>query len=340
MKPSFASDNTAPAHPRVLEALGRVNTGHVPAYGEDPVTAAAQARLRATFGNGVHPFFVWGGTGANVVGLSAALRPYEAVLCADVAHLQVDECGAPERFTGSKLLLVPSTHGKVAPDAVAARITGVGIQHHVQPRVLSVTQSTEYGTVYAPAELRALADLAHANGLLFHIDGARLANAAASLGVTLRAITFDAGADIVSFGATKNGAMGAETILVRDGELAARLPFLRKQGMQLPSKMRFVAAQVDAMLDGDLWRENASHANAMARRLADGVRDLPGITITRPVEANAVFATVPPARTRALQERFAFYVWNEAADEVRWMASWDTTEAAIDEFIAAIGATA
>lgn len=340
MRPSFASDNTAPAHPRVLEAVARANAGHAPAYGDDELTRHALQLLRAEFGSDVHAAIVWNGTGANVVGLSTALRPFQAVVTSHLAHIVVDECGAPERFLGSKLLLVESVDGKLLPERVAPMLSGFGVVHHVQPRVVSVTQSTEYGTLYTPAELRALADQAHAHGMLLHVDGARLANAAAALGTSLRDACFGAGADLVSFGLTKNGALGAEVVLVRGDALAGDLGFLRKQSMQLASKMRFLSAQVVALLEDRLWHANASHANAMARRLADALAGAPGVTITRPVQVNAVFATLAPARVAALQERFHFYVWNEALSEVRWMTSFDTTEEQVDAFAAAIRASA
>jgi threonine aldolase len=336
---SFASDNTAGADPRVLEALVVANAlGHVPAYGADDVTARARALIAEAFGRDVQAFFVWGGTGANVTGLAAALRSHETVLCTDVAHIHVDECGAPEAFTGSKLTLVPHADGKLTVAALDAAFGGVGVEHHVQPAAISLTQSTEYGTVHTLDELRALAEWAHARRLLVHVDGARLANAAAALGASLRDVTFAAGADLVSFGLTKNGAIGAEVILVRDAAIAARLPFVRKQAMQLPSKHRFVAAQAAALLEDEHWRTNAAHANAMARRLADAVRDLPGLRITRPVEVNAVFAELPAAAITALQERFHFYVWNERRHEVRWMTAFDTPPDAVDAFTAAIRA--
>ena len=334
---SFASDNTAGAHPRVLEALADANAlGHVPAYGADDVTAAAHARLRRAFGDDVQAFFAWGGTGANVVSIAAATRSHQTILCTDIAHIHVDECGAPEAFTGSKLTLVPHLHGKLTIDGLERAYVGVGVEHHVQPGLVSLTESTEYGTVYTEDELRRITEWAHARSLLVHLDGARLANAAAALGSTLGALTFDVGIDLVSFGLTKNGAVGAEVVLLRDAAIAGRLPFVRKQAMQLASKHRFVAAQCDALLTDDLWRTNAAHANAMATRLAAAVRELPGLVITRPVEVNAVFAELPAEVITRLQERFHFYLWNERRSEVRWMTAFDTPAAAVDEFALAI----
>jgi threonine aldolase len=335
---SFASDNAAGAHPEVLAAMARVNEGHVTAYGADEHTARVEAMLRHELGDTARPFLVFGGTGANVTALSAVLQPHEAVICAETAHINVDECGAPERHAGAKLIPVVTPDGKLTPELVKPAIKGIGAEHHVQPRVISISQSSEYGTVYTPSELSALSAFAHDNRLLLHVDGARLANAAAALGVSLKAITADAGVDLLSFGATKNGAVGAEAVVFFREEPAKKFKYIRKQGMQLPSKMRFVAAQFEALLTDELWRRSAEHANAMARRLANGVRGEPGITITQPVEANAVFAILPPERIAALQEKFFFYVWDEQKHEVRWMTAWDTTEEDVDGFVGALRA--
>jgi threonine aldolase len=333
---AFASDNNAGAHPEVLAAIARANAGHVRAYGDDPYTRGAITRMREHLGERAEAFFVFGGTGANVLGLQAVMQPHEAVICSDVAHINVDECGAPERYVGCKLLGVATPDGKLTPELVRARIAGVGVEHHVQPRVISISQASEYGTVYTAAELRALAELAHAQRMLLHIDGARLANAAASLDAPLRAVTADAGVDVLSFGGTKNGLLGGEAVVFFDPEHARAFRFIRKQGMQLASKMRFVAAQFEALLSDDLWLRSARHANAMARRLEAGVAAIPGVRVTQPVEANAVFAILPAAAIPVAQESFFFYVWDERRSEVRWMASWDTTEADVDQFIAAI----
>jgi threonine aldolase len=333
----FASDNTAGMHPAVLDALARANVGRAPAYGDDELTARATGRLRAALGApDAAVFLVWGGTAANVLGLQAMLAPHEAVICTDVAHIEADECGAPERFTGSKLLTVPARSGKLAADQLRERIGGGSYPHHVVPRVVSLTQSTEYGTVYTVPELCAIAEAARAHGLRVHMDGARLANAAATLGVPLRDITAGAGVDVLSFGATKNGGMAVEAVVCFDPRLAETFPYIRKQGMQLASKMRFLAAQLDALLEGDLWLRNARHANAMARRLAQQISGIEGVTITQPVEANAVFAIVPPAAVERLQAAYRFYVWNERLSEVRWMTAFDTAEAEVDAFAESI----
>jgi len=340
---TFASDNYAGIHPEVLAAIVEANTGHAPSYGEDPVTLEAKRQFRRHFGDGAEVALVFNGTGANVVGLQSMLRPFECVLTADGAHINVDECGAPERFLGSKVVGIPAPDGKLTPDLVASALTGLGDQHRVQPRVVSVSQSTELGTCYTPTELSDLSGWAHRHGLLLHLDGARLANAAAWLGCGLGDLGAGAGVDVLSFGATKNGAMGAEAVVVLRPDRADRadgvygveaLPYLRKQSMQLASKMRFVAAQFVAILEGDLWRRNASHANAMAARLAAGVADVDGVEVVQPVQSNAVFATLPHGVTQALQAEYPFYVWDESTGVVRWMASFDLTEADVDGFVA------
>ncbi len=330
--PHFASDNTAGIHPHVLAAIAAANTDHAVAYGSDPWTVTAIDRFREHFGPETEVFLVYGGTGANVLGLQLLARPHEAVICAETAHIHADECGAPERYLGCKLLAVPSRDGKLRPADIAGQLKGVGNEHHVQPRVISVTQATEYGTVYRPEELGALAEVARQHGLRLHMDGARLANAAASLGLPLRAITAEVGVDVLTFGGTKNGLLGAEAVVVFDPALARDFRFQRKQAMQLPSKMRFLGAQFAALLADDLWRRNADKANRMARLLADLASHVPGVTITQPVEANAVFATVPREHLAALQERFFFYVWDEPRTEVRWMAAFDTTEEDVRAF--------
>jgi threonine aldolase len=331
---SLASDNYAGVHPEVMAAIAAANTGHVAAYGADPVTARAVAAVRAELGDGAEVAFVFNGTGANVVGLQLMLRPWDHVVCPTGAHIAVDECGAAERFAGAKLIDVPTVDGKLTPEAVLAVRTRIGDEHQTQPRVISISQSTELGTVYAPAEVRALADLAHSEGMYLHMDGARIANAAEGLGVPLAEITVAAGVDVLSLGITKNGAMGAEAVVVFAEELRDSLRFVRKQAMQLGSKGRFLAAQFEAMFTDGLWRRNAAHANAMAARLNAGVRDLPGVRITQRPQANHVFAQLPAAAIEPLQRVAPFYVWDEARSEVRWLCSWDTAEELIDEFVA------
>jgi threonine aldolase len=326
----FASDNYAGVLPQVLDAIAAANTGHAVSYGGDAWTARMEDLFRDHFGDQARAALVFNGTGANVVALQGLTRPYEACICASTAHLNVDECGAPERVAGMKLLAVDTPDGKLTPELVEPRLTRFGDEHAVQPRVVSITQSTELGTLYTPDEITALAEQAHEHGMLLHIDGARLSNAAAALDVPLRGITTDVGADAVSFGGTKNGLLLGEAIVFLRTGLGGEVPFLRKQSMQLASKMRFIAAQFEALLAD--WRTPAAHANAMAARLAEAVSGIDGVRITQRVQANAVFAVLPPAATEWLQKRWPFYVWDESTGEVRWMCSWDTTEDDVDAF--------
>jgi threonine aldolase len=319
-----------------MNALAAANVDHALAYGDDAWTARATERFRDLFGAPVEVFFVWGGTGANVVALQSLVRPWSAVACSANAHIAVDECGAPERFTGCKLLTFPTPDGKLTPTQVEAAQVGRGDEHHAQATVLSVTQSTENGTLYSVDELTAVCRAAKSYGMTVHLDGARLANAVAALDCDVRALTVDAGVDVVCFGGTKNGMMYGEAVVFCDPALAADVRFVRKQATQLPSKMRFVAAQFEAILTDDLWIDNAAHANAMAQRLAAATRDLAGVTLTREPEVNSVFARLPHDAIPRLQERSFFWTWDEAVDEVRWMTSFDTTEADIDEFAAVL----
>jgi threonine aldolase len=330
----FASDNYAGVLPEVLEAIAAANVGHAVSYGGDEWTARVEALFRTHFGDDAHVALVFNGTGANVVALQALCRPFEACVCASTSHLNVDECGAPERVAGLKLLPVDTPDGKLTPALVAPRLVRFGDEHAVQPRVVSITQSTELGTLYTLEEIRALADQAHAHGMLLHVDGARLANAAAALGVSLRALTTDVGVDAVSFGGTKNGLLLGEAVVFLRAGLGDHVAYLRKQSMQLASKMRFIAAQFEALLSGELWLRTASHANAMAGLLAAAVSGVDGVTLTQKVEANAVFALLPAGVAEALQERWRFYVWDETTGEVRWMCSWDTTPEDVEAFAA------
>lgn len=332
----FASDNYAGIHPEILAAMAAANVDHQSAYGDDVVTAQLQEAITEHFGPSARVFPVFNGTGANVVALQAMTERWEAVVCAQSAHIHADEGGAPEKMAGLKLWTVPGVQGKLTPDLIDSQVFDIGFVHRAQPTVVSITQSTEMGTVYSVEELRTLVDHAHAQGLLVHMDGARIANAAARLGVPLRAITTDIGIDALSLGGTKNGAMLSEAVVTFSDDLAAKVPFIRKTSMQLSSKMRFISAQLLALLTDDLWRRNAEHANAMADRLAAGVAAIPGVRLTSTVQANAVFAILPAEVTRRLQERFHFYVWSHMTGEVRWMCSWDTTEDDVDSFVAAI----
>ena len=330
---SFASDNNAGVHPEVMEALSAVNAGHVVAYGDDPYPARAVKAFEKQLGKNIAVYFVFGGTGANVLGLQAIMSSYQAVVCATTAHINVDECGAPEKVSGCKLLAVETPDGKITADHVRPFMHALGVEHHVQPHVISVSQATEMGTVYSTAELKALSSFAHKNKMLLHMDGARIANAAVSLNASLKEITSDAGVDVLSFGGAKNGMMYGEAVVFFDKSLAADFKFIRKQGMHLPSKMRFIAAQFEALLSGDLWRRSAVHSNRMAKLLANELKSVPQIRITQPVQSNGVFAVIPKKYIPALQKNYFFYVWNEEISEVRLMTSFDTTEDDIHQFI-------
>jgi threonine aldolase len=321
-----------------LAALVEAAQGHVAAYGDDTLTAQATRVIGNLFGRDIPVLFTWGGTGANVVGLQTMLLPHQAVICPATAHINVDECGAPERFTGSKLVTIPTVDGKLRPEDIDSQVHVLGDIHHVQPHVVSITQSTEYGTLYTANEVGALCDRAHAHGLLVHLDGARISNAAAALGGDIRSFTSDAGVDVLTFGGTKNGMVYGEAVVFLNRSLAEHAEFFRKQAGQLPSKMRFVAAQFAALVHDDLWLHNAAHANAMARRLAGAVSTIEGVTITQSVDVNAVFAQLPRAVIEQLQQWATFYTWNEARSEVRWMCAYDTTAEDVDRFAAGIAA--
>lgn len=329
----FASDNNAGVHPEVFKAMEKANIGHVIAYGDDWYTAEAKIKFKEHFGE-VEVFFVFGGTAANVLSLSALTKPFNAVICSSVAHLHVDECGAPEKFTGCKLLLVPSCDGKISVEEIKPYMHGIGDQHHVQPKVISITQATEYGTVYTFDEIRSITQFAHSHNMFVHMDGARIANAAVSLGIGLREISRDAGVDVLSFGGTKNGMMYGEAVIFFNQALAENFKYLRKEGMQLASKMRFISAQFSALLSNDLWKKNAMHANKMAQLLVRMLMAVPQIKITQKVQSNAVFAVIPKHIIPRLQQEYFFYVWNEDNSEVRFMTSFDTTEDDVKSFAA------
>jgi len=316
----------------VLEAIARANQGHVVAYGDDGYTRSAVRKFEEHFGPDIDVFFTFNGTGANVLSLQALNRPYHAVLCSDYAHIYTDECGAPEKHTGCKLIPLPHQDGKITLEAVRHAYHGIGDQHHVQARVISITQATEMGTVYQPEEIRALGEFAHARQMFLHVDGARIANAAVSLGQTLRQATRDLGVDVLSFGGTKNGILGGEAVVFFNRAFSADFLYLRKQGMQLASKMRFIAAQFEALLTNDLWRRSAEHANRMARVLEAELRRIPRVKIAWTVGANGVFAQIPQPAIEAIKERYFFYPWIEEECIVRWMCSFDTTEDDVKEF--------
>ena len=332
----FASDNYAGAHPEILAALALANGGHQIAYGGDDYTGHLQRVVHSHFGATAEAFPVFNGTGANVVALQAMTDRWGAVICAESAHINVDEGGAPERMGGLKLLTVPTPDGKLTPELIDRQAYGWDDEHRAMPQVVSITQNTELGTVYTPGEIRAICEHAHERGMRVHLDGARIANAAASLDVPMRTFTNTVGVDVLSFGGTKNGAIFGEAVIVLDPDAVRAMKHVRKLSMQLASKMRFVSVQLEALLSRDLWLRNARHANAMAQRLADGVRTVDGVEILYPVQANAVFARLPHEVSERLQKRFRFYFWDETAGDVRWMCSFDTTEDDVDAFVQAL----
>ncbi|HET9486016.1 MAG TPA: low specificity L-threonine aldolase, partial [Chryseosolibacter sp.] len=324
---TFASDNYSGVHPAVMEALSQANKGHAASYGADEFTAAAIRKFKHYFGDDIEVYFVYNGTGANVLGLQILTQSFHSILCAELAHINVDESTAPEKFLGCKLLTVPAPNGKMTPSAIEARIQRLEDQHHPQAKVISLSQSTEYGTVYTVDELKAISAVARRNNLYFHMDGSRIANAAVSLDAPFAAFTRDAGIDVLSFGGTKNGLMFGEAVIVFNPELGRYLKYFRKQGMQLHSKMRFIGAQFTALLSNDLWKQNAAHANHMAQLLEEELLHISEVKITQTVDANGVFAIFPRKVIAALQEEHFFYVWNDVTTEVRLMCSFDTTEA-------------
>jgi threonine aldolase len=332
----FASDNYSGVHPEILAALAAANEGHQVSYGEDAYTARLHELMEEHFGAGIECFPVFNGTGANVLSLQSLLPRWGAVVCASTAHINMDENGAPERIGGIKLLQVPTPDGKLTPELIDQEAWGWGNEHRAQPLAVSITQTTELGTCYTPEEVKAIADHVHGRGMKLHMDGARLANAAAHLGVPLRAFTRDAGVDILSFGGTKNGLLFGEVVVALNPEAAHGLVYLRKMNMQLASKMRFISAQFIALLEGDLWLRSAAHANAMAARLRAAVEGIDGVEPTQKTESNGVFAVLPKRVADRLRESFRFYDWDEATGEVRWMCSFDTTEDDVDTFVAAL----
>lgn len=333
---AFASDNWAGVHPEVLEAMAAANFGHVPSYGDDPYTHHAVALIADEVGGDAEVFLVFSGTAANVLCLQSMVRSHQAVICAETAHVYTSECGAAEKHIGCKLLPVPSPNGKITVQGIREHLHDIGNEHHVQPRAISITQATEYGTVYTPQEIRVISDFAHANSLLLHMDGARIFNAAVHLNVPLRAITVDAGLDALSFGGTKNGLIAGEAVVFFRRILADDFEFRRMQGMQLSSKMRFIAAQFSALLTNGLWKRSAEHANKMAQLLASELAGMSGVALTQAVEANEVFVTLPREIIPKLQERWPFHIWNEATSEARLITSFDTEESDVTDFAALV----
>ncbi|MCW0482256.1 threonine aldolase family protein [Gaoshiqia sediminis] len=336
MKRGFASDNNAGVHPEILKAMASVNQGHMVGYGGDPVTEQAVNQFKKEFGDDIDVYFVFNGTGANVLSLSSLTHSFNSIICAETAHIQVDECGAPEKLTGCKLLPVKTVNGKIFPDEIKKYLHGFDFEHHAQPGIISISQVTELGTVYSVEEIRAITTLAHEYGLSVHMDGARIANAAVALDLPFKAFTKDAGIDVLSFGGTKNGMMMGEAVVFFDPEQARSTKYIRKQSMQLFSKMRFVGAQFLAYFENELWKKNASHANKMANLLETEIAKINGIKLTQKTGANGVFAILPKEIISKLQEQYFFYVWDEATSEVRWMTSFDTTEDDIYGFVEAL----
>lgn len=329
---TFGSDNNAPVHPEVIKALAECNMNQQLSYGDDPYTHQAEEIFKQHLGNSAKVFFVFNGTGANTTILAHIARSWEAIICPQTAHIQNDECGAPEKFSGCKLLTLPTEDGKITPDQIPPLLHSIGFQHHSQPRVISISQSTELGTVYTIEEIKAICDFAHQHNLYVHVDGARIANAAAALNCSLKEMLTDTGVDVVSFGGSKNGLMFGEAVVFLNAALAEGYEYTRKQAMQLASKMRYIACQFIALMRDDLWIRNARHANEMAALLYNKLKDTQGLEFTQKVETNALFVRLPENVIPKLQNKFFFYVWNEETNEVRWMTSFVTTQEEIDEF--------
>lgn len=322
---SFASDNNSGVHPLIMDAVIKANEDHAIGYGDDPWTAEATAKIRSIFGEEASPFFVFNGTGANSVALQAVTRSFNSILCAETAHIYVDECGAPARMTGCALVAIPTTDGKLTPELIKPRLHNFGVCHHSQPKAVYISQVTELGTVYIIEEVKAIADLLHAHDMYLHMDGARLANACAYLNCTMKQLTVDAGVDILSFGGTKNGMMMGEAVISFRPEITENLQYYRKQSAQLASKLRYLSAQFIPYLENNLWLENAMKANISAAKLAEVLKQYPQIQFTQKVETNQIFFTIPSEPLKKLQEKYFFYVWNEENNEARLVTSWDTT---------------
>ena len=333
---SFASDNVSGAHPKVIEAVIAANEGHAKPYGYDKYTEKADRKFEEHFGKGIEVHYVFNGTAANVIGLAGITPSHSSIICSDVGHITEDECAAPERFIGCKLQTVKTTDGKITVEGIKKFVIRIGDHHYAQPRVISLTQPTEYGTIYRPEEIKEISDYAHKHNMYLHLDGARLANACASLGLSLRELSTDVGVDVLSFGGTKNGIMFGDAIVFFKKEYAKDFMYIRKQGMQLASKMRFISCQFEALLTDDLWLKNAMHSNKMARLLEKELKQIPEIRITQRVEANAIFAILPKEKIKEIQNKYSFNVWDENASECRFMTSFDTTEEDVYDFVRVI----
>lgn len=329
---SFASDNNSGVHPYIMDAIVKANDGHAVGYGDDPWTEAAVCKIKEIFGKVASPFFVFNGTGANSVALQAVTRPYNSILCAETAHINVDECGAPARMTGCAVVTIPTKNGKLSPELILPRLHNFGVCHHSQPKVVYISQVSELGTVYTIEEIKAIADLLHSYNMYLHMDGARLANACAYLKCTMKQITVDAGVDILSFGGTKNGMMMGEAVISFRPEITENLMYYRKQSAQLASKLRYLSAQFIPYLENNLWLENAMKANISAAKLADILGQYSQIQFTQKVESNQLFFTIPVEALKKLQEKYFFYMWNDEINEVRLVTSWDTSGEDIARF--------
>jgi len=336
MKRGFGSDNHSGVSPEVIEAIAKANSEHALAYGDDEYTKRLEELFKETFGQQARVYLVFNGTGANVLSIDAMCRSHEAVVCAETAHINVDECGAPQRVVGCRLLTVDTPDGKLTPELVKSRLHGFGFEHHSQPKAISVSQPTELGTLYTLDDIKALADLAHSYNMYLHVDGARLANAAVALGCTFKEMTTDLGVDALSFGGTKNGLLMGESCVLLNPTLDVDMKYRRKQMTQLCSKMRFMAAQMICYLESGIWRRNAEHSNAMAQLLRVEVEKVAEVKIKYPVQVNSIFAQLPTDVWHRLQDRYFFYDWDEANDVVRWMCSFDTTEEDIHAFVDAL----
>jgi len=332
-KRGFASDNFSGVLPEVMEAIQEANKGHVMAYGGDPYTDSAIEKFKNLFGDNIDVYFAFNGTGANVIGLSTLTQSYHSIICPASAHIQVDECGAPDKFTGCKVIPIDTPDGKLNPELILPQLHGIGFEHHSQPKIISITQCTELGTIYQPEEIKAICNLAHQHDMFVHMDGARLANAVVGLDVDVKEITTNVGIDVLSFGGTKNGMMLGEAVIFFNPELSKNAKYIRKQSMQLCSKMRYIGAQFDAMLSNDLWLKTARHANNMAKLLEAEVAKIPQIKITHKVEANGIWAIIPKDKIEKLQNQYFFWIWDEHTGEVRWLCSFDTTEEDIHGFV-------
>ena len=329
---SFTSDNNSGVHPRVMDAIIKANDNHAVGYGDDPWTEAATSKIQEVFGKDASPFFVFNGTGANSVALQAVTRPFNSILCAETAHINVDECGAPARMTGCAIVTISTTDGKLTPELIRPHLKNFGVCHHSQPKAVYISQVSELGTIYTIEEVKAIADLLHSYDMYLHMDGARLANACAYLNCTMRQVTVDAGVDILSFGGTKNGMMMGEAVVSFRPEITENLRFYRKQSAQLASKLRYLSAQFIPYLENNLWLENAMKANISAAKLADVLRQYPEIHFTQKIESNQLFFTIPAEALRKLQDKYFFYMWNEEINEARLVTSWDTSGEDIAEF--------